>query len=78
MASQVTGESAMSHERLTELEIKIAYQEDTLKALNDVIYQQQKRIERLEAALLRCQVQLDNVLGGSLGHSITDEKPPHY
>lgn len=68
----------MSDQRLIELEIKIAYQEDMLKALNDVLYQQQNRIDSLEASLLRCQVQIDSVRSGSLEHSITDEKPPHY
>ncbi|MBU1344166.1 MAG: SlyX family protein [Proteobacteria bacterium] len=37
----------MNEERLTEIEIKLAYQEKTIKDLNDVICDQQKEIEKL-------------------------------
>jgi SlyX protein len=37
----------MNEDRLIEIETKIAYQEQTIKDLNDVIYEQQKEIERL-------------------------------
>ena len=37
-------------ERLTDIEIKFAFQEDTLQALNQLIYQQQTQLEQLEGA----------------------------
>ena len=68
----------MSDARLTELEIKVAFQEDTIKALNDVVYQQQNRIDRLEASLYRTQEAIDATQQGSGAPLAGDEKPPHY
>ena len=64
--------------RLTELEIKIAFQEDTVKALSDVIYQQQNRIDRLETLLPHYQAQLDGSIHEFTGAPAIDDKPPHY
>ncbi|MCK5925203.1 MAG: SlyX family protein [Methylococcales bacterium] len=41
----------MREERIIELEIKLAYQEDLTQSLNDVIIQQQTQISRLENSL---------------------------
>lgn len=63
--------------RLTELEIKASYVEDTLDRLNDVIVRQQAQIDALlrELAALRLQAQPDDGPGLS---SLRDELPPHY
>ena len=37
----------MSEERLVEIETKIAFQEQTIKDLNDVLCEQQQEIEKL-------------------------------
>jgi SlyX protein len=68
----------MNEERLAELEIKVSYQEDALNALNDVIYQQQTRIDALEALLAQYRQYFDNAVNEPPGHSSQDEKPPHY
>lgn len=68
----------MSDLRLTELEIKITFQEDTIKVLNDVVYQQQKSIDRLELLVRQCREDIDRDSSGSLDQSAGDEKPPHY
>jgi SlyX protein len=68
----------MSEERLAELEIKMSYQEDAVSALNDVIYQQQTRIDALEALLAQYRQYFDNAMHEPSGHSPQDEKPPHY
>lgn len=68
----------MSDLRLTELEIKITFQEDTIKVLNDVVYQQQKSIDRLELLVRQCRQDIDRYSSPSLDQSIGDEKPPHY
>ncbi len=68
----------MFEERLTELESRVAFQDDTLQKLNDVIVRQQHDIEHLtgELQLLKQQIQ---ILEPSL---IADQKeetpPPHY
>jgi SlyX protein len=64
--------------RLIELEMRLAFQDDTVQKLNDVITRQQQQIDRLarEVAALRSQL---FVLAPSLTAAVTDESPPpHY
>ena len=68
----------MSEERLEKIEIKIAYQEDLIEELNKTIYQQQKKLERLEA---KCEALAKHIasLYESVNESTSvDERPPHY
>ena len=68
----------MTEERIMELEIKAAYQEDLLQELNKIVGQQQQQIKRLEATcrLLNERIKSLSIEGGS-GENI-DEVPPHY
>jgi SlyX protein len=66
-------------DRIVDLESRLAWQEDTLRALNDVIVDQEKRIERLEALnreLLERVRQFAVLL--DTGNPPLDEKPPHH
>jgi SlyX protein len=67
----------MTEERLINIEIKIAYQEDTIQELNNVVCEQQKQIDKLEAT---CEFLVNRVkvLSESTGDNIPNEKPPHY
>ncbi|MDH5522992.1 MAG: SlyX family protein [Desulfobulbaceae bacterium] len=67
----------MSDERLIDIEIKIAFLEDTIQELNTVVCEQQKQIDRLEAT---CNFLLKRVkiLSEATGDNIPNEKPPHY
>ena len=62
-------------DRLTELEIKASYAEDTLDRLNEVVVRQQQQIDLLlrELANLRQQGGTAPAIG-----SLRDELPPHY
>ena len=40
----------MSEERITEIETKLAYQEDTIQALNNVVCKQQDQLDQLQLA----------------------------
>ncbi|EGW23724.1 MULTISPECIES: SlyX family protein [Methylobacter] len=68
----------MNEDRLIELEIKAAYQEDLLQALNKIVAGHQQQIGRLEAT---CRMLNDRIKSlsaeGSGGESI-EEVPPHY
>lgn len=69
----------MDEERLVDIEIKLARQEDLLDALNDTVYRQQRRIDELEAlcaALAKrlAEAQQSNNGGQQAAHEI----PPHY
>ena len=68
----------MSEQRCTELEIKLAYQEDIVKALNDVVCRQQESIERLEQTCRYLMQRLQEVSQSPLSDVAEQEKPPHY
>jgi SlyX protein len=69
----------MSEERLIDIETRIAFQEDMIEELNKTIYQQQKKLERLEAT---CEALARHI--SSLAESMSEispggsERPPHY
>ena len=69
----------MSEERLINIESKLVFLEDQSEEMNKTIYQQQQKIERLEAiseALAR-QVRSLAEAGGE-GKGPANERPPHY
>jgi SlyX protein len=69
----------MNEQRLINLETKLAYQEDTIQQLNDVIFAQQKQIDQLE---LLCQHLVDRLKELAEQHPADNitytEIPPHY
>ncbi len=67
----------MSDDRITELEIKIAYQDDLLQTLNDVVGEQQVQIIRLEDV---CKLLGQRIKNMSESEEINQgtEVPPHY
>ncbi len=69
----------MDEERLIDIETKIAFQERTIKELNDVVYDQQKQIDALNDvsnALAGKMKELFETLTGNKAPA--NEKPPHY
>ncbi len=65
-------------ERITGLESRVAFQEDALDKLNDVIARQDKTISELKNTLRIFNDQLKSVGQESQGIAFTDEPPPHY
>ncbi len=68
----------MIEDRLVDIEIKLSYQENTIRELNSVVCAQQKQIDQLESA---CKVFASRIkdLSESLeGKLPLNEKPPHY
>jgi SlyX protein len=64
-------------DRVTDLESRLAFQDDTIQALNDVLVEQQRVVERLRlqmAALLRRQEEMS----GQFESSEEEAPPPHY
>lgn len=69
----------MDEERLVDIEIKLARQEDLLDTLNDTVYRQQRRIDELEAlcaALAKRVAEAQRSNNG--GQQAVHEIPPHY
>ena len=69
----------MTENRLIELEIKAAYQDDLLQTLNDIIATQQQQIDRLERAYKTMHERVDSLASKSPEDSSPHhELPPHY
>lgn len=67
-----------TEERLTNLEAKIAHQEQSILELSEEIYRQQKQLARLEQT---CQTLLDQARAISESRGPANpgpEQPPHY
>jgi SlyX protein len=66
-------------EQLIELETKLAYQEDTIQALNNVLIKQQDQIDRLEQICQLFSKQIKEIGEQDLGDGANVEPPPpHY
>lgn len=63
--------------RLTELEIKLSFQEDALEQLNQVVVRQQQQIDLLIRELTDLKAQGPSAELPSF-RSLRDELPPHY
>lgn len=63
--------------RITELEIKLAYQEDLLQTLNQIVTEQQSQIKKLEQT---CKVLNETIINfvGLIKDKSGMEIPPHY
>ena len=69
----------MNEDRLIDIETKLAYQEKTIKDLNDVICEQQKEIDRLGSVCDRLMKQGEEYAQFVSGiDAPANEKPPHY
>jgi SlyX protein len=69
----------MIEERLINIETKISYQEDHIEELNKTVYQQQQKLDRLEAICEALARQMRSLAdAGNDGKSSANERPPHY
>lgn len=68
----------MSEQRLTDLETKISFHEDQIEELNKTVYQQQQKIERLEAICEALARQMRSLADAGNEKGAANERPPHY
>ena len=80
-------ETAMEDQSLTallaDLQSRMAFQDDTIQTLSDVMAEQQQQISRLEKTLALHREKLlelaaDMEQRGSAAGQAADERPPHY
>ncbi|HIG79465.1 MAG TPA: SlyX family protein [Cycloclasticus sp.] len=64
--------------RITELEIKVAYQEDTVQQLDRVICKQQDQIDSLIKSLTQLSDNAQEPEATTSLFSAIDDVPPHY
>ena len=63
-------------QRITDLEIKASFAEDTVEQLNQVVVRQQAQIDRLVRELVELRDRASAEPGAARG--LRDELPPHY
>ncbi|KRW59672.1 SlyX family protein [Pseudomonas sp. TTU2014-080ASC] len=64
-------------QRVNELEMRVAFQDDTIQSLNDALFEQQRQLEKLQmqiAALSKRQAEVSAHFG--IEEDVTP--PPHY
>ena len=62
-------------DRFVDIEIKLAHQEDLVETLNQLVYDQQKRMDKLEAM---CAALAQHIRDNAGGLNAVNERPPHY
>ena len=67
-------------ERLDELESRMAFQDDTVERLNEVITQQDRLLSDLQLRLARLEQKMDDLadMAPAIGDGGGHEVPPHY
>lgn len=68
-----------NEERLIDLEIRIARQDDLVETLNTLVYQQQKKLDELEQLCMALAGRLREFsINANQRGGVADERPPHY
>ena len=68
----------MIEERLVNIETKITFQEDLIEELNKMVYQQQKKLDRLEAICESLVRHIESLAEARNEGMPANERPPHY
>ncbi len=72
------GDERSSETRLLELETKTSYQEAELLEMSKALFEQDRRIERLEALLRDLRDRVKELAGEGQSPLPENERPPHY
>lgn len=64
--------------RLTNLETKVAFQDDLVESLNRIVAAQQQQIDLLQQQVQLLYDQLRSLSPSNVDGSPVDERPPHY
>jgi len=62
---------------IEDLQSQLAFQEDTIQTLSDLVHRQQQQIDHLAKQEQSLKERLQQVVDES-SPSIVDERPPHY
>lgn len=64
--------------RMDELEMRLAFQDDTIQALNEVVSRQDLELGRLQRALELLARRQADLAASMPGETEDDQPPPHY
>lgn len=65
-------------ERMINIEIKLARQEDLLDTLNQLVYQQQKKLGELEGLCAALARHIKAASSAADDTGVSNDRPPHY
>ncbi len=65
-------------ERIIDLESRIAFQEDAIDKLSDVVSRQEQELLRLEKMVRYLHQQLKSLGDSQMTHPADEPPPPHY
>ena len=65
-------------QRLTELETRMAFQDDTIQKLNDVVVAQQDQLDRMFEELKYLNEKIKAIGSGLVASEDQETPPPHY
>ncbi|MCX7192612.1 MAG: SlyX family protein [Proteobacteria bacterium] len=68
----------MIEERLVNIETKISFQEDLIEELNKIVYQQQKKLNQLEAICTSLARHIQSLAEAGNESKPVNEMPPRY
>ncbi len=68
----------MDKKHLVDIETKIAFQDNMIRELNEVVCRQQGQIDELSETCRHLEKQIRSMSGVSTEINPKDEKPPHY
>jgi SlyX protein len=63
-------------ERFVDIELKLVHTEDLVESLNQMVYQQSRRIDQLEAMVNKLGEHIRN--NQQSGQGPVNDRPPHY
>lgn len=64
-------------ERMMDLEVRLARQEDLVDTLNQTVYRQQTKLDELETLVSALAGRIKEV-AAAIGDAPLNERPPHY
>jgi SlyX protein len=68
----------MIEDRLIDIETKISFQEDQIEELNKTVYQQQQKLDRLQAICESLARHIQSLGEEGNESKPSNERPPHY
>ncbi len=63
-------------ERFVDIELKLVHQEDLVESLNQMVYQQSRRIDQLEKMVNQLADHIRS--NAQSGPGMINDRPPHY
>jgi SlyX protein len=65
-------------DRLEQVEVKLAYVEESTAQLSDVLFRQQQEIDALKRQIEGLKDRFEAAREAPTAYSLEEEKPPHY